>query len=233
MLLLRRTPVRSLYSKLFYCQLNVYTVHILLDDHPNHFLKVRKNQSLVRNTVETEFSITSADNLPIVHDDNDTSLVVHLTPIMQEMDAKIMTTPSEVLIKRYNRAFSPAQCDRLQELFLALMATKPRFSSGLEARSATQALHLGVWEFSSDHGPVITSESKHQKKKTIAAMDDLLQYLKDTVVARINRLWSEDFPDQVARGQRSKTFCPLAFLSDLEFTELECVFWNTPMLLTS
>lgn len=110
-----------------------------------------------------------------------------------------MVSPITTLAKRFAN-FTPSNIQAgIIELWDVLIGTHPRHAYKPDARSRSRALHVGVWECSSSL-PMITAESRNQKPSTILALDNLLLYLKEHIISKVNNRMLYEFPDMYDRG---------------------------------
>ena len=95
---------------------------------------------------------------------------------------------------------------RTQALLLAawdcVKSVKPRqYIKGEQGRSATPAYHWGVWEATSLR-PFVTRETRDQSVEAIAAIDQLLNLVRQRVVPKAIEMIRHYLPEQWKAQER-------------------------------
>ncbi len=76
-----------------------------------------------------------------------------------------------------------------------------QFPKADKTRSATPALHLGIWQlYNAD--PYITGDSRHQSEEVIVAMDKFPRIIQEYIAPKVKKLLKQYYPQQYNRQMR-------------------------------
>ena len=175
--------------------------------HPPHYpdecIGLPKNGPRLRELIQREYpDACHPENLPAVPSAPDKILNVPTPEYILQADPH----HPPYLILRCVSVISARTQEQLLAAWDRVKTVKPRqYIKREHGRSATPAYHWGVWEASSLR-PFITRETRDQSVEAIAAIDQLLNLVRQRVVPKAVEMIRHYLPEQWKAQERCVAF---------------------------
>ncbi|KAJ7881839.1 hypothetical protein B0H13DRAFT_2048858 [Mycena leptocephala] len=140
-------------------------------------------------------------DLPLFTEDNSKVVLVSGPPPTTEEEALSENGTPPFDVGRFPNTIPPYVQRKLLAAWDRVQALQPRYGLGEQRRSASPALHLGVWERYADR-PIITGDSRQintpvaQRQELVEALHDLCGVIKQYVVPKVRSIVEWYYPGQ-------------------------------------
>lgn len=165
-----------------------------IKEYPGHFVGAPNNAAKVTETLELLYPGLIPRDLPSVTDEG--RFYIPTLPTKP-----LTNSHPPFLIARFDRVVNKTVQQRLMNAWDTLLHSGVRFPPADENRSATPALHLGIWELYKKR-PIVTGDTRIQTDDAIIAIDNFLYLIGELIAPKIKNLLKTKYPHQYERQMR-------------------------------